>query len=283
MAGTGSLLSRLRWWRERNRSWWWSTLVVVIPIVVLTASAVLVLIRVVDVSTSTARLEMIKVALAVGAGTGAALTLVLARRRQWATEHDADERRLTELYVKAVEQLGSEQAAVRHGGLYALERVAQDNPDHRQTVVDVICAYLRAPYTPPPNKVGTPRSGVHRPLVKSARRRTATSALTRDTDTTHRTSEESRRLQEREVRLTAQRILTRHLRPRDENRKRLPTYWPEIDLDLNSAILIDFDLRYCAIRTAVFTGAQFTGTARTEGAQFSGGMPTSLHPPSTSS
>lgn len=38
---------------------------------------------------------------------------------------------------------------MRLGGLHALERLAQDNPAQRQTIVDVICAYLRMPYTPP--------------------------------------------------------------------------------------------------------------------------------------
>jgi hypothetical protein len=244
--------------------------VVVVPIVLMTAAAVLVLVKLVDVSTPGGRLEMIKVALAVGAGTGAALTLVLARRRQWATEHDAAERRLTELYVKAVEQLGSEQAAVRHGGLYALERVAQDNPDHRQTVVDVICAYLRAPYTPPPDKKGAPRLGVRRPLLKSPQRRAATSALTRHNAITpaHHTSKENHSLQEREVRLTAQRVLTRHLRPRDADGARLDTYWPAIDLDLTRATLTDFDLNACKIRVAWFNRAQFTGVASFNGAQF---------------
>ncbi|MEV5499747.1 hypothetical protein AB0M50_30540 [Nonomuraea fuscirosea] len=56
-------------------------------------------------------------------------------------------------YGKAVEQLGSDPAPGRLGGLYALEQLAQDNRDPvlRQTVVDVICAYLRMPYTPPPD------------------------------------------------------------------------------------------------------------------------------------
>lgn len=69
------------------------------------------------------------------------------REANEAAKHDATERRLTDLYVKAVEQLGSDKPAVRHGGLYALERVAQNNPDQRQTIVDVVCAYLQAPYT----------------------------------------------------------------------------------------------------------------------------------------
>src|SRR5262249_33582048 len=53
-----------------------------------------------------------------------------------------------ELYTKAVEQLGSDKAPVRLGGLYALERLAQDNSAHRQTIVNVICAYLRMPFSP---------------------------------------------------------------------------------------------------------------------------------------
>jgi hypothetical protein len=59
---------------------------------------------------------------------------------------DATERRVTELYAVAVEQLGSDKAPVRLRGLYALERLAQDNPAHRQTIVNVICAYLRTPF-----------------------------------------------------------------------------------------------------------------------------------------
>ncbi|MGW4410373.1 hypothetical protein ACWEJ6_40490 [Nonomuraea sp. NPDC004702] len=65
------------------------------------------------------------------------------------TTHDAAERRVTELYTKAAEQLGNAQAPVRLAGLYALERLAQDTPALRQTIVDVICSYLRMSYTPP--------------------------------------------------------------------------------------------------------------------------------------
>ena len=48
----------------------------------------------------------------------------------------------------AVEQLGSDKAQVRFGGLNALERLAQDNPAHRQAIVNVICSYLRMPFSP---------------------------------------------------------------------------------------------------------------------------------------
>jgi hypothetical protein len=73
-------------------------------------------------------------------------------------EHDATERRVTELYTKAVDQVGSERAAVRLGGLYALERLAQDDDRHRQTIMDVVCAYLRMPAGDDPQEVQVRRT-----------------------------------------------------------------------------------------------------------------------------
>ena len=63
-----------------------------------------------------------------------------------ATEQDRTYER--ELYAKAVEQLGHEKAPVRLGALYSLERLAEDKPERRQIIVDVICAYLRMPFAP---------------------------------------------------------------------------------------------------------------------------------------
>jgi hypothetical protein len=103
------------------------------------------------------RVDAVRTGLAAGAGVGAAIGLMLAFRRQQYQEiatalsdHDAAERRITDLYTKAADQLGSDKAPVRLAGLYALERLANDNPAHRQTIVNVICAYLRMPYTPQP-------------------------------------------------------------------------------------------------------------------------------------
>jgi len=63
------------------------------------------------------------------------------------TDLDATERRITELYTKAVEQLGSDKAPVRLGGLYALERLAQDYPrtaaDHRQRHLRLLADAIR--------------------------------------------------------------------------------------------------------------------------------------------
>jgi hypothetical protein len=150
---------------------------------------------------ASARLDAVRTGLAAGAGAGAAVGLMLAFRRQHhqeiatdLTDRDAAERRITELYTKAVEQLGSDKAPVRLGGLYALERLAQDNPEHRQTIVNVICAYLRMPFAPAAPPASNPEpEATEEPAERDTEVGTRTDAIG---DTWH---------QERQVRLTAQR------------------------------------------------------------------------------
>ena len=88
--------------------------------------------------------------------------------------------------------------------------------------------------------------------------------------------------QERQVRLTAQRILAEHLRDdRTPDQRsagpRSPRFWPGIRLDLAGATLIDFSLNKGVVDGANFDGATFTGgvgftraTFSRNGAQFSG-------------
>ncbi|WP_177231536.1 pentapeptide repeat-containing protein [Amycolatopsis saalfeldensis] len=157
--------------------------------------------------------------------------------------------------------------AVRHGALYALERVAQGNPPQRQTVVDVICAYLRSPYSPAASGQ-VRRLGVRRPLltVRGSRRQTGRT-WTANSSVRLATSAADA-LQEREVRLTAQRILTRHLRPGAHPQHPDDTFWADIDLDLTGATLINFDVSDTQLRTASFNGASFAGNARFFGTSF---------------
>ncbi|MDP4510340.1 pentapeptide repeat-containing protein [Nonomuraea turcica] len=171
---------------------------------------------------------------------------------------------VTDRYGKAVEQLGSTQAPVRLGGLYALDQLGQDNPSAalRQTIVDVICAYLRMPYTPPPDEAGPaapaePRiadGGVSAPLGRDPH-------------------------EERQVRLTAQRILTAHLRYLDPPARRWwqprsadlnARHWAGIRLDLTGATLLDFDLSVCRVGDAAFGRAAFHGDARFGETTFTG-------------
>ena len=200
------------------------------------------------------QLDAIRTAGTLVIGTGGAVALLLTARRQRYTElalvhtdRDATERRITELYTKAADQLGSEKAPVRLAGLHALERLAQNTLDQRQTIVDVICAYLRMPYTPPDEQ--SPAD---------------------DASTEHRR-------QEQQVRLTAQNILSRNLRVVAQRRRhwwhraRPAPAWSGIQLNLTGALLLEFSLEECQLDYADFTRAQFTSDASFRGAQFTSG------------
>ncbi|MFF0794195.1 pentapeptide repeat-containing protein [Streptomyces spiralis] len=96
--------------------------------------------------------DLVKLSFGVVAGAGALVALVVAYRRQRVDEDGAlrEATRLhTERFTTAVGQLGNESAAVRLGGVHALAGLADDAPtrDLRQTCIDVLCAYLRLPYT----------------------------------------------------------------------------------------------------------------------------------------
>jgi hypothetical protein len=189
------------------------------------------------------------------------------------SDFDTTERRITELYAKAVEQLGSDQALVRSGGMYALERLAQDNPAHRQAIVNVICAYLRMPFSP------TAPAGNPEPEAAEGRKEPGIDSETE-------TGIGGIWQQERQVRLTAQRILSEHLRDdraKDHQSSYPPSsrFWDTIRLDLSGATLIDFSLvdgvmAAANFHRAAFGGgvdfhrAAFGGDARFGGATFSG-------------
>ncbi|WP_189246288.1 pentapeptide repeat-containing protein [Streptosporangium pseudovulgare] len=284
----------------RPAAWW------IVPVTLLVGGAVggvawLLLGAGWSVAEATARQGAIQTALAAGAGVGAAVTLMLAFRRQRHqehaahvtaylaernaalaeqvadnTKHDATERRVTDLYTKAAEQLGHDKAAVRLAGLYALERLAQDNPGHRQTIVNVICAYLRMPYTPPEPAPAPDPERDHKAALRAARRRhqAARAGVALPAEPAPR-QEDGDREGELQVRLTAQRILAAHLRDdRPADRRSTlpaaPAFWEGMSLDLTGATLIDFDLTGGHATEAVFDKATFAGDVRFVGAIFAG-------------
>ncbi|MFW6640745.1 pentapeptide repeat-containing protein, partial [Nocardiopsis algeriensis] len=103
-------------------------------------------------------------AFAVVAGLGGVALLVISYRRQRTTEADAERaeraskrevaKLFTETFDSASSKLGDEHPAVRLGGVHSLARLADEAPEGRedlvQMVIDVLCAYLRMPYTPEP-------------------------------------------------------------------------------------------------------------------------------------
>ncbi len=194
------------------------------------------------------RIDAVKTAFGIGAGAGGVFALWLATRRQrtmelqlaettrvaGVTERDLEERRVTELYTKAVEQLGSDKGPVRLGGFYALERLGQDNPKQRQTIVNVLCAYLRMPFQ-------APKTG----LKGTADRGPA------DYDES-----------ELQVRLAVQELLKTHLTPGE------PAHWAGMAIDLQRATLVDFRLSGCTLAAADFSRAKFVGAVHIRGTTF---------------
>ena len=168
-------------------------------------------------------------AFAIVAGLGGVAFLVIAFRRQRATEN-ADQREITRLFTErfttASEQLGSEQAAVRLAGVHALAHLADDAPEDRddlvQMVIDVLCAYSRMPYEPAPE-----------PLPKRAGRTQREEHRKRDVEFAAN----------REVRHTIIRVIGNHLRE--------PTRWRGKDYDFTGVVFDGGDLR-----SAVFSGGQ---------------------------
>lgn len=266
-------------------------LITAVGLLFLTVGLILLLdahVRTAPVDATKNRLEAIKVALSIGVGSGGFVALLLAARKQQvsekelkqrekiheetkthqervasSTELDSAIRRSSEAYTKAVEQLGSERAAVRLGGLYALARLGDENPQLRQTVINVWCAYLRMPFgvddhnetqadelSPTPSQSDTPWMSVGRAILA----------------------------QEKEVRATAQRLIEErlsdptHVASIPDAR---PSHWSDMDLDLNNAIVLHLDLSRCTVRHARFIGTHFAhganlSSAKFESATFSG-------------
>lgn len=172
----------------------------------------------------------------------------LAERIADSNERDAAARRVTELFAKAVEQLGSTAAAVRLGGLYALERLAQTNEDQRQTVINVICAYLRMPYD-----ARTPRD---------LRRQLETGGHVAQR------GDDRARTEEKQIRLAAQRILVDHIPTRGIADQ--PTSWGTFALDLTGAVLFELDLDGREVGPARFHDATFHGLTSFRSTVFTG-------------
>ena len=57
----------------------------------------------------------------------------------------AQDKQITERFTKAVEQLASQEVAVRLGGIYALERIANDSEKDHWTIMEILTAFVREP------------------------------------------------------------------------------------------------------------------------------------------
>lgn len=183
-------------------------------------------------------------------------------RHELESDKEADER-----FARAVELLGNEADQVRVGALHVLAGLANSTPRYKQTVLDVLCAYLRRPFIHPSytRRVDAPDQ-VH----------------------VHEPSDAAQADRERQVRFTAQRLIT-DLLPWGHNPDRRAYH-----LALTGASVEHFRLEgrrigrltarltqfygttrlseVHASKPALFTGAVFLGRVELREAQFEGGI-----------
>jgi hypothetical protein len=119
-------------------------------------------------------LDSVKIVLTIIGGIGAIVALTIAYRRQHggeAAERRESTRVFTDRFGKAADQLGSDKAAVRVAGVYAMTELADDWRTGRQMCINVLCAYLRMPYDPEPDSDDylAGNREVRRTLIRSIR------------------------------------------------------------------------------------------------------------------
>ena len=210
-------------------------------------------------------------AIKTGALAGGAVVALYAlwlndrRRRTEEARHELESDKADdERFARSVGLLGNEADQVRVGALHALAWLADSTPRYTQTVLDVFCAYLRRPFTHP----------------------SYTCRADDPDQVTPEVSPEADR--ERQVRLTAQRLIT-DLLPWGQNPDPRAYH-----LDLTGASLEYFRLEgrrigrltvrrtrfYGATRLsemhaskpALFSGATFLGRVDLREARFEGGI-----------
>lgn len=205
-------------------------------------------------------IEIVKTAGVAGGAIVALYALWLNDRKHFLeSEKVADER-----FARSVELLGNEADQVRVGAMHSLVWLAKSTPRYQQTVLDVLCAYLRRPFEHPAH------------LVRPD-----------DPEQAFLDVEQAIRL-EHQVRITAQRLIKDTL---SWGKKRKHKHY---DLDLTGATLEYFSLdgrrvnrlvarraqfygitnlrNVHALKPALFSGGTFHGRLQLDNAVFAGGI-----------
>lgn len=178
-----------------------------------------------------------------------ALWLNDRRRRVEESRHELErstneqdrERIADERFARAVELLGHDADQVRVGALHALTGLARSRPSSTQSVLDVLCSYLRRPFDHP--EYAQVRTEEKRPQW--------TAEEERDAD------------RERQVRRAAQRLIG-DLVPSRGHQDGGP------DLDLTAAVLDYLDLSGKAVGRLQLRDAALYGTTRLGSADING-------------
>jgi uncharacterized protein YjbI with pentapeptide repeats len=197
-----------------------------------------------------APIDITKLSFTVAGGVGAAVALVVAYRRQ----RDIEQGRFVERFGAAAAQLGDHDVAVRIAGVYAMAGVADESTRlRRQQCIDVLCGYLRLPYSPDLGSNHQSKLVVTEP---------------RTCDDGSPLGQQERHLEyrqnDKEVRATIVRVIADHLRDHEYD-------WSACDFDFRTAQLEDVDLSHARFDGITrFDAATFSGEARFSEATFSG-------------
>ena len=106
------------------------------------------------------RVRIALVLIVLGALT-AAVVLLIARRASLDRREEQREHHLTQRFARAVDQLGHPALDVRLGGLYSLERLAQESPEDHVPIVEILAAFVRE-HAPWPPRVGAQSGDGHK-------------------------------------------------------------------------------------------------------------------------
>jgi hypothetical protein len=221
-------------------------------------------------------LDTLKIVLSVVAGIGGVAALTFAYRKQnlgEAAEWREDTKLFNERFGRAADQLGSDKSAVRLAGVYAMAGLADDWKAGRQMCIDILCGYLRMPYTPP-HEAPPPSMRMPKVPIWHAWRQQRNFAADRVVVTTDTTGNAPTRAlaEEQQVRHTVLRLFRDHLRPADGPE---PHSWHGHHFDLTGAVMDGGDLSRVAIQNGtkiVFCHAKFCGgRVFFGGAELSGG------------
>jgi hypothetical protein len=177
-------------------------------------------------------------AVRTGALSGGAVVALYAlwlndrRRRVEEDRHELEGVKVAdERFARSVELLGNDAEQVRIGALHSLAWLAGSNPRYKQTVLDILCAYLRRPFDHPELRDEPAGPDVAAQSTPEADR-------------------------EREVRLTAQRLIADVLPWGNDPDPRI------YDLDLSGALLEHFRLEGRRIGRLIARRARFHGVTR---------------------
>jgi uncharacterized protein YjbI with pentapeptide repeats len=153
-----------------------------------------------------------------------------------------------ERFARAIAMLGDDADQVRVGAMHALVGLARDTPSYTQTVMDVLCSYLRRPF-------------FHHAYAREDHDPDRTDFA--EPSHGRLSEEEAADDRERQVRLTAQRVLLDLL-------PAAGTDGPRYDLDLTGASLEFLDLERKRLGGLLARRAAFHGITRMGGAEFTG-------------